>query len=167
MDHKRFQRWQKIWMLWYLSPFNFIAKGRVVKSKLCLHRRGSIHFGAVLRILRMFGQLWFTKNVTFLWQFILWGGTQQRHPRREIIPCEPQDVFDTCEYPPQKMCPPHFCWSPAPQPPQPTQRLLISSTQKTRYVFQVRLDVQDRPRGNSLPQRLLNLRVQTTGDQTV
>lgn len=85
-------------MLWYLSPFNFIAKGRVVKSKLCLHRRGTIHFGAVLRILGMLRQLWFTKNVTFLWQFILWGGTQQQHPRREIIPCEPQDVFDTREY---------------------------------------------------------------------
>lgn len=48
---------------------------------------------------------------------------------------------------------------------------------KTRYVFQVQLDVQDRPRGNSQPQRLLNLErrrrlkvnlpgVQTTGDQT-
>lgn len=154
-------------MLWYLSPFHFIAKGRVVKSKLCLHRRGSIHFGAVLRILGMLRQLWFTKNVTFLWQFILWGGTQQRHPRREIIPCEPQDDLIRVSTHHKKCALLTFVDHLHPSHRNLPKGCSSHPHKKPRYVFQVRLDVQDRPRGNSQPQRLLNLRVQTTGDQTV
>lgn len=109
----------------------------------------------------MLRQLWFTKNVTFCgnssYGEILNNGIQEGKSYHVNL----KTFLIRVSTHPKKMMPSSLllitCTKTAPASYPKVAQKSHPPIKNPRYVFQVRLDVQDKPRGNSQPQRLLNL----------